>query len=140
MCYRSAHHPRWGRHHRKHHAKRWWKNKFRNAWAYPPVSVEEFDNRYEILFYAAGYAKEDFQVGLRDNTLIVAGNKTDNEAEDHFYYRPWNFRPGNFERRFELNEKIDKEAISAKYEEGILNVTLQKLAGSETVQQDIDIV
>ena len=140
MC-RSAHHSRRGRRHRRHQAKkRWWKNKFMNAFGYPPSSVEEFDDRYEILFYAAGYTKEDFQVEIRDNTLIVTGKKVEAEVEDRFRQRPWNFKPGNFERRFELNEKIDKDAITAKYEEGILKVTLKKLAGSETFRQDIDIV
>ena len=51
------------------------KHMFANAWGYPPVNVDELDDRYEIQFYAAGYAKSDFQINLNDDTLTVAVEK-----------------------------------------------------------------
>ena len=139
MCYKSAYHPRWGRHHHRHQARRYWKNKF-TAWAYPPVNVEEFDDRYEILLYAAGYIKEDFLVGIKDDVLTITVEKDKSNAFEEQFYRKWASRPGNFRREFVLNEKIDKESIKAEYKEGILQISLPKLPGSETFRQDIDIV
>lgn len=112
---------------------------FSNAWGYPPVNVEELDDRYEILLYAAGYAKSDFQVNLNDDTLTIAVEKPENDWSDWDRWDRQQFTPGSFERRFVLNEKIDKDSITAKYEEGILKITLQKKPGYERNRQDIEV-
>ena len=141
MCYKSAYHPHWGKHHHRHHRhhakKRYWKNKF-TAWAYPPVNVEEEDEQYLIRLYAAGYQKDDFQVAVEDDILVIKVQKEEQPQQD--FHKRWAFVPGNFERHFELNDKINKESINAKYEEGVLTITLPKLEGKETFRQDIDIV
>lgn len=110
-----------------------------SAWSYPPVNVEELDDCYEIQLFAAGYVKGDFKISLEGNTMRIAVEKPDNEESEKRYSRQLQFKPGNFERYFELNDKIDTEAIVAKYEEGVLKVTLPKLAGSETTRQNIDV-
>ncbi|NET33646.1 MAG: Hsp20/alpha crystallin family protein [Cyanothece sp. SIO1E1] len=136
MCYKAAHHPHWKKHY--HHAKR--RHHRRMArWAYPPASIEELDDRYEILIYAAGYEKSDFQVGLEDDHLLIKVKKesSDEIVDDR---RVRGYTPGSFERHFTLNPKIDREGLSAKYEEGILTVILPKKEGSETFRQDIEIV
>ena len=134
MCNR-AYHSHW----RKQQAKKWFKHKFASAWNQPAVNVKEFDDKYELLVYASGYTKGDFQVSLKDNTLVV-GVKQKAQAEgENWHWRRQEFRAQGFERQFELNDKVDKEAIGAKYEEGILHVTLPKKEGHETSRQDIDI-
>ena len=109
-------------------------------WGYPPTNVEELDDRYEIRLFAAGYDKSDFQVGLEDNTLVISVNKAQDEEYEPWSSRRRGFVPGNFERHYSMNEKINKEAITAKYQDGVLVVELPKLEGFETVRQDIDIV
>ena len=141
MCYTTACHPRWKKHHRRHHSRGHWKNKFAFGGNYPPVNVEESDNQYEIQLFAAGYNKSDFQITLEDNILLIAAEKPNAETKERTYYRgqQLKFKPSSFERRFELNDKIDTERISAKYEAGVLKVALPKLAGSETTRQAIDV-
>lgn len=142
MRYKTACHPRYGRRHRRHQARKWWKQKFAAMHGFPPVNVEEKDNRYEIQLFAAGYAKEDFKISLEDDHLLkVAATKAQEElsSDKDFYWSQVNFKPGNFERYFELNDKINREVISAKYEEGVLTVTLPKLEGEENKRQEIKI-
>ena len=139
MCYATAKRPCGGRkYHQKHHGRRHRGRHFAAA-MYPPVNVEELDDRYEVRLYAAGYNKEDFQVNLKDNTLTVAVQKPKEDATQWTYWRRLEFRPGNFERHFELNDKIDGEAIAAKYENGVLLLTLPKKEGFETIRQEIEI-
>lgn len=138
MCNHSAYHPHWGKHHHGHHAGRHWKQQFAQ-WGYPPVNVEELDDQYEVSVYAAGYSKTDFQVKLEGDLLVIAVDKPENERDPFYGHRRMQFKPGSFQKEFRLNDKIDKEAIGAKYEEGILTVTLPKLAGFETVKKDIGI-
>ena len=139
MCGRMHYHSHWGKHH--HHrkeAQKRWKHKFAR-WAYPPANVEELDDKYLISVYASGYQKADFQVKLRDDVLIVAVDLPGNDSENLFYNEQKGFKPGNFKKEFELNEKVNTEGITAKYEEGILEITLPKLEGFETVQKDIGV-
>jgi len=141
MCYAKANHPRWENHHSRRHAKRRWKQKMAMAWGYPPVNVEELDDRYEILIYAAGHDKEEFSISLKDDTLIVkAGRPSKAEEAPELNWRRQEFRPTGFKRFFELNEKIDREAISAQYVDGVLKITLAKKPGSETVRQEIEVL
>ncbi len=50
--------------------------KFHQAWNYPPINVQEFDDRYEAYVYASGFSKKDFALTVRDNVLIISGEKS----------------------------------------------------------------
>lgn len=139
MCGRTAYHSHWGRHHRhRHGGGKHWKRKFAQ-WGYPPVNVEELDDHYRVTLYAAGYEKSDFQVKLQGDVLIIAVDKPENGSAPFMGWGRFEFQPGNFRKEFELNDKVDIDKISAKYEEGILTVTLPKREGFETVRKDIGI-
>lgn len=140
MCGRDHFHSHWGRHHHgRHKGGQYWKHKLAN-WGYPPVNVEELDDQYLIRLYAAGYQKSDFQVKLQGNLLIIAvDNKAETERDQFRGWARFEFQPGNFRKEFELNDKIEAEAIAAKYEEGILTVSLPKLEGHETLHKDIGV-
>ena len=142
MCYRTAYHSHCGKHqhHSRHEAGGHWKSRFAAQWGYPPGNVEEEDDRYVISLYAAGYAKTDFQVHLVDNLMTVSVDKPENEPSPSFEWRRSEFKPGSFKRVFQLNDKIDREGIHAKYEEGILILTLPKMEGFERVRRDIGVV
>lgn len=145
MCYHKAYHKHWA-HHAKHRRKHW-EHRFRNSgwgrgfgWGNPPVNIEEFDDRYEMSVFASGFYKSDFQVKVKDQILVVSASKEESEIVDNPSMKRQEFDPRGFKRVFELNEKIDKEQISAAYKEGVLKVTLPKLAGKESYRKDIDIV
>ena len=142
MCNRAAMHPRWGR----RHAHAWKRHQFKQHRMYPPVNIEELDDQYEISFFAAGYAKSDFQISLSDDTLSVSAKskrKEEEKGEEDWYdrnqYRRREFKHRGFERHFVLNEKIEQEKITAKYEDGVLKITLPKKEGAETVRTQVDI-
>ena len=136
MCGR-AYHPHW----KKHHARKWFKQRFSEAYSrwQAPVNVVEFDNRYELQLFAAGYSKTDFKVSLSGNTLVITVEKGTTATGEGGKWKRQEFHAQGFDRHFELNETIDKEAITAKYENGILHLSLPKLEGFETIHQDIDI-
>ncbi|GJM31090.1 MAG: hypothetical protein DHS20C18_00910 [Saprospiraceae bacterium] len=138
MCYNKAYHQKWGGHSKhafRHFAREKWGGQFQHKWQQVPVNVRENDDNYELYVYAAGYNKTDFEIKMKDNVLVITA-KGPEIVEDAGWSRQ-EFTPVVFERRFELNEKIDKDAISAKYEDGILKVTLPKLAGFESMSSDI---
>ncbi len=141
MCYHKGYHQKWGGHHNhrfRHAGREKWARKFQQMWQQPPVNVREIDDAYELYVYASGYVKNDFIVKMKDDILVIAVKEPE-LVEDAGWSRQ-EFTPAGFERRFELNEKIDKDAISAKYEDGILKVTLPKLAGFESTTSEIEVV
>ncbi len=144
MCNRQAFHEKWKSHHAHKHQRRaeryrhWAQSRgFGMAGQHPPVNVKELDDRYELHLYAPELANEDFKIALRDRILTISAETKQGEEDGTWKRRE--FSPGGFQRQFDLNEKIDVEAINAEYENGILKVSLPKLEGMETFRQDIPV-
>ena len=94
-----------------------------------PVNVRERKDWYEIFVYAPGRSKDAFQVNINDDVLSVRFQSADASDGDNWLHREY----GNpsFERQFLLNGKVDTSGITARYNEGVLELTLPKLPGSE---------
>lgn len=132
------HHGRF-RHHHQHHPFKHFMRQMKEYADTPPANVEELDDQYILSIYAPGFEKEDFEIRIKDETLVVAGKINQEMTEDAFRWRRKEFGARSFERYFQLNEKIDKNSISAKYEDGVLKITLPKLEGFESHTQSINI-
>ena len=139
MCNQAVNYRSRGRHSHQHPFKKHLKNKMRAHMAVPPVNVEEFDDKYELSVFAAGYSKKDFDVKLQNEMLTISAKSLDKQETEGGNWRRKEFQADGFERQFILNEKVDKEAIDAKYEDGILKVSLKKLAGFETSRSEIEV-
>jgi HSP20 family protein len=110
----------------------------RGAWFQPPVNIEELEDRYELHLAAPGRTKADFQLSVAGDVLTISSRKQ--EESDLAASQNWTrreFRTVAFERQFQLNEKIDAEGIAASYADGVLVVTLPKLASAQTPAKDI---
>ena len=149
MCRKSFYHQRENYRNKGHHPKHshWMAGKM-DHWArrkrfgfdefYPPVNVQELDDRYEVFLVAPGLERADFNISLVEHVMTIAVEKKETaEKEEAGTWKRKEFSAGGFQRKFELNEKIDLDSIKAKYEDGILQVTLSKLEGEETVRKDI---
>ncbi|MCC7507610.1 MAG: Hsp20/alpha crystallin family protein [Saprospiraceae bacterium] len=90
----------------------------------PPANVEETDDSFEIFLVAPGRQKEDFQLRITDDVLVISCDR--NEPGNSQQRLRSEFRIAPFERRFQLNSKIEADMIRARYAEGILQVTLPK--------------
>lgn len=144
MCNKTAYNRNWNNHfankfgnHEQHPFKKMWKEKMQAAFTTPPVNVRELDDKYELHLFAAGYVKGDFSVALTDQTLKISAEKKETSTDG---WKRHEYAPTGFVRQFELNEKVDKTAISATYENGVLVLNLPKLAGFETERKEITVV
>lgn len=93
---------------------------------YPPVNIYETKEGYSIDLVVPGHDKADFKLQVEKNTLSVsAEKKAETRSEDEKQLRrEFGFRA--FKRSFSLAENVDAENINAKYENGILKITLPK--------------
>ena len=98
---------------------------FFEGWT-PAVDVHEDKDKFLVRAELPGMRKEDIDVSLDGNTLTISGErKEEREDKRGDTYRSERFF-GRFQRTIALPSTVDANKIEAKYENGILNVTLPK--------------
>ena len=108
----------------------------------PAVNIIEDTDKFLIELAAPGLEKKDFNLKVEKDRLVlsVAAKETkegEEKTDKKFTRREFDYR--GFKRSFPLSEKVDKQQISAKYEHGILVVTLPFIKESEADIQTIKI-
>jgi len=68
---------------------------------------------------------------------IAVDKKEIKQEEGNATWKRKEFSLGGFQRKFELNDKINTDEISADYNNGVLVVTMKKKEGEERTRQSI---
>lgn len=93
----------------------------------PAVNVLEDENVFNVELSAPGFKKEDFKIELDNKTLTIsAEHEEQKEEKKSKTFRRKEFNFGSFRRTFSLPETVNEEKIDAKYESGVLTLTLPK--------------
>ena len=94
----------------------------------PAVNVKESENDYTIEVAAPGMTKNDFKINFENGRLTISSEHQDEKEEKKKgQYTRKEFSYQSFQRSFSIPEnEIDGEKIVAKYNDGILNITLPK--------------
>ena len=94
-------------------------------WA-PPVDIYETDEAFVLKAELPGFTKEDVNIEVHENRLIIRGErKRETEAKEDQYHR-LERAYGRFERAFWLPTTVDAEHIQASFKNGILEMRLPK--------------
>ena len=106
----------------------------------PRVDIIE-DKEFIIFnFDLPGVLKQDVKVTIDDNRILsVKGTKKDNIEKDKFSNIRNERLFGEFTRSFELPDFIDTENISAKFDNGVLNLTLPKTEKTKQNDKTVEI-
>ncbi len=92
------------------------------------TDIKEKDNEYEVDIELPGFKKEDVKAELKDGYLTISAAKNvnnDEKKEDGKYIRKERFS-GNVSRSFYVGEDMTQEDIHAKFEDGMLKLTVPK--------------
>ena len=106
-----------------------------------PVNIQETDNSYELHVVAPGLKKEDFKIAVDRQILNISFEQKEENKEQPAAGK-WlrsEYRMKSFKRSFTLNDKVDSGKISAKYADGILNISLPKKELNEQPAQEISV-
>ena len=92
-----------------------------NQPSYPPYNVEKTaEDAYRISIAAAGFSTEDLSVEVKENELVVAARKSDNQATGSYLHLGIATRA--FERRFQLADYV--HINEANHCDGMLHIDL----------------
>lgn len=96
----------------------------------PPVAISETKDEMILTAELPGLAEEDIHVELENNVLSISGEKTEErtEGDEERQYHVWERSFGSFRRSFTLPRSVSGEEVSAKFSDGVLTVTLPKVA------------
>lgn len=112
-------------------------NSYRTDRFMPNIDVAETDKQFEISVELPGLKKEDIKVDLDNGRLTISGERFFEEKEEKKNYHRIETNYGAFTRSIYLPEEIDEDSINAKYEDGLLNITIAKSA--EKAKKQIEI-
>ena len=97
----------------------------------PTINTREGEYAYHIEVDLPGVKKEDINIQVEDNTLVISGERKIKEEmkEENYYKIESNF--GSFSRSFSLPEEADIENIHAESTDGVLEVVVPKLESAK---------
>lgn len=93
---------------------------------FPAVNISESENDFEVSMMVPGRKKEDFKISIDKDILTVSYDNKESAKDETKKMLKQEFVLKNFKRTFTIDDKINAEEILAKYEDGILLLTLPK--------------
>jgi HSP20 family protein len=111
-------------------------DRFSSPWSkssnLPAVNVRETDKAFEVEVAAPGFNKKDFNISVDNGLLTVSAERREETEKKDDNYTRREFGYESFSRAFNLPANTNEEDISAKYEEGILKLSIAKKNQTES--------
>jgi HSP20 family protein len=93
----------------------------------PAVNIRENKNEFLIDVAAPGMTREHFRVNYDNGRLTISSEKKEEKQEKEEKFNRKEFSYMSFQRTFTIPENlVSGDKIQAKYENGILHITLPK--------------
>ncbi len=92
----------------------------------PSVNIIETNESFELEVAAPELTKQDFNVSIEKDQLTISADRKIEEYENTSTYKRKEYDFKKFSRKFRLPKTVDKETVTAKYNLGILRVTVDK--------------
>ena len=112
---------------------------FKTVSNYPPYNIKKTaDNKYVIELAVAGFDKQDIEITLEDDTLVINSNLKTEETEGDGCYLFHGIAKRNFKRAFSLADNI--VINNASLTNGLLRIWLESIIPEYKKPRKIDIV
>jgi HSP20 family protein len=103
---------------------------YAGAWS-PPVDIYETDEALIMKAELPGFSKDDISIELKENTLIMRGERRrQDEVKEGNYHRMERVY-GAFQRSFLLPTTVEQDKVKASYKDGILELHLPKVPAAQ---------
>lgn len=101
------------------------------------TDVKEDENSYELQMSLPGIDKKDIKASLKDGYMTInasTSRSNDEKDENDRYIRRERYQ-GSVSRSFYVGEAVKEEDIKAKYENGVLTLTVPKKVDESKVEE-----
>ncbi len=105
----------------------------------PPVDVYEDEQNIVVTAELPGIEEKDLNISVENNVLTITGERKMEKEEKKENFQRIERRYGRFTRSFTLPATVDAENVSADFTNGILKITLPKLAEAKPKQIKISV-
>ncbi|WP_245842448.1 Hsp20/alpha crystallin family protein [Pontibacter ummariensis] len=105
----------------------------------PAVNIRDNEKDYAIEVAAPGMTKQDFDINVNEGVLTISSQKETSNTDEQENYTRREYNYSSFSRSFRLPETVNQEDIKARYEEGILHITVPKAQVPEKQKRSINI-
>jgi HSP20 family protein len=105
----------------------------------PAVDIAETDTAFRITAELPGMMKEDVDISVSQGRLTIKGEKREEREEKEKGYYLSERRYGTFQRSFQLPGQADADRIEAKFDNGVLTLTVPKSAEALKSEKKIKI-
>ncbi|MCI5761429.1 MAG: Hsp20/alpha crystallin family protein [Ligilactobacillus agilis] len=115
-------------------------NGFDDSFKDMKTDISESDTAYTVAVDLPGVDKKDIDIDFKDNALTISAKRDsfsdESDAKGNLLSSERSY--GRFTRQYQF-PNVDKDKISAKYEAGVLTVTLPKTAEEISNSHKIEI-
>jgi len=111
----------------------------RNNLNSPLVNVINQDNQYVIEVAAPGIKKEDFNIKLENNKLVISSDLKEDKDDKNVNYSIKEFGFTSFSKTFFVPKDIEAEKINADYNNGVLSVSIPKKEKEAALSRNIKV-
>ena len=101
----------------------------------PVADIYETDSGYLIAIDLPGIRRDDIEIDIDDNRLLVKGARAIDDSRSRRSERP----RGKFLRSFSVPASIDQNKIGADYKDGVLQIRLPKRAEQKAQKIEVKI-
>ncbi len=103
----------------------------------PSIDISETNDGFEVTAELPGVSKDNIDVSLDNGRLTISGERKFEEKEEGKTYHRVETRYGSFNRSFQLPDNVDEDSINAKYENGLLHISIKKT--EDKVKKQIEV-
>lgn len=93
---------------------------------FPVADVKEDEDSYTVTLEVPGMDKKDLKIKIKENSLMVEGEKKEEKKEEGESYLRVERTYGSFRRAFNFATDLDEKKVNAEFEDGILTIVLPK--------------
>jgi HSP20 family protein len=105
----------------------------------PSLDVKESDSEVVVRADLPGIDEKDINLTIHNGVLCLRGEKKSEHTDERDNYHLMERSYGSFERSVRLPESIDEDKAEAKFDKGVLTVTLPKRPDAVKAQKTIEI-
>jgi len=105
----------------------------------PAVDVAEHEKAFEITAELPGLDEKNIDIRVANGVLTIKGEKSEEKEEKRKDYHLSERRYGSFRRSFSLPPGVEADKIDAKFQKGVLTVTLPKSTEAQKQEKKISV-